>query len=174
MRKRIIAIIILGAVAAVAVSRYRWPEPPMAGFDPKNNRLSKEVKRILDEGDRFTVLSLDPMVRASDKETFHGFHVLGKTEIRTRKERRELLRALYKGIAGAKGWALGCFNPRHGIRSTLGGETVDLVICFECSGIRVYGKDSKESGGVLTSGSAAPTFNRTLERAGLPIAKPAH
>ena len=102
------------------------------------------------------------------KETFHDFAVLGRTEIYDQKQRAELLRALYKGIADSDGRVGACFNPRHGISASLAGETVDLVICFECLSIETYAKDEKP---VLTTSSPQPTFNHALKKAGLPIAK---
>jgi hypothetical protein len=129
----------------------------------------------MDAAERLTLFSLDPrepaLRRESDpppKETFHDYAVLGKTEIADKKERAELLRALYKGIADSDGSVASCFNPRHGINATLAGETVDLLICFECSSIRTFAKDG---GYVRTTSSPQPTFNRALQKAGLPVAK---
>jgi hypothetical protein len=60
-----------------------------------------------------------------------------------------------------------CFNPRHGISATRGDQKVDLVICFECRQTRIYFNDRKTSG-VTTTKSAQPTFDRSLEKAGIP------
>jgi hypothetical protein len=139
---------------------WRWfHRQPRNRFERPQNVLAVETKRILDTGERFVLLSLDPtrpVFRGEPatwalpvnrepppppppdptKEYFHEYVVLGKTEIRDQKQRAELLRALYKGIADWDGRAAACFIPRHGISATLAGETVDLVICFECSGMR--------------------------------------
>lgn len=152
----------------------RPPLPVAAGFDRSKNVLPRETRRVLDEGEPFILLSLDPMLdlfarmpTSRSNELFHNFPVLGKTEIKSRKERVELMRALYKGIRDSHGLVAACFHPRHGIRSTLDGQTVDLLICFECASIQVKAKNAK---GVLTSGSPQPTFDRALDRAGLPKA----
>jgi hypothetical protein len=129
----------------------------------------------LDSGEQFVLLSLDPKrpsPRHDDdppsKETFHGYAVLGEAVIHDQAIRKELLGALYKGVANSDGDQYACFYPRHGISATLAGEKVDLVICFECLSIDTYGKDKKI---VLTTGSPGQTFDKALERAGLPAAQ---
>ncbi len=143
-------------------------------FDPRRNALPPDAQKILDSGGRFVLLSLNPTpanistnTAGSAGETFHGYPVLGKTEIKDAKQRKELLRALYRGIADSDGSVAGCFNPRHGISATLENKTVELVICFECLSMTVYADGQS---GVLTTRSPLPTFNKALEEARLPVA----
>lgn len=138
------------------------------------NDLPAEIRSVLDAGEPFILLSLDPMdptLRSESDpppaETFHRFAVLGKKSITNPSERAELLRALDEGIAAADGVPAAClFSPRHGISATLKDETVDLVICFECLTIEVYARDKRT---IWTTRSPLPTFHRALERARLPI-----
>jgi BON domain-containing protein len=142
---------------------YRWPE----------------MKRVLNTGEHFVLLSLDPTppaFRKSNKplkETFHDYRVLGKTEIRDPDERKRLLRALYRATDDG-GVPAQCFNPRHGINARLGDDTVDLVICFECSELKAYGKNGVLVRGMTGTGSPLETFNFAIERAGLPLPRQAH
>lgn len=178
MRTKIIIIILVLAIAGAGVawlSSSRNPSPD--GFDRTQYSLPSEARKILDAGQRFILLSLDPMDPAlrsksapAPKETFHDYTVLGQTEIRDERQRADLLRALYKGIADSDGGIAPCFNPRHGISATLGDETVDLVICFECFSIETY-TGAGESGLTLTTGSPEATFNGALESARLPTAR---
>lgn len=178
------------ALAAIGVG-VTWllrPSGPRDWPGRAQNVLPADTRRVLDNGERFVLLSLEPYDREKatwalgtnamsppdptkksepPKKKFHDYVILGSVEIRDGKEREELLRALYKGIADSEGRVAACFNPRHGISATLAGETVDLVICFECLSIQTYAKNGK---GVLTTGSPLPTFNGALRRAGLPIA----
>ena len=62
----------------------------------------------------------------------------------------------------------GCFNPRHGIRLIGGGETTDLVICFECLQVQVF-VDGRRPGGFLTSASPQPAFDQVLLAAGIAL-----
>ncbi len=131
--------------------------------------------KVLDKGDRFFLLAIDPDSEfrlnpslPRPKEIFHDFGVLGKAEIKDMTQREALLKALYQGIAESDGMVAACFNPRHGISASLGDETVDLLICYECQSIRVYAKNGK---GVCTSSSPVGVFNQALVKAGLPLAK---
>lgn len=170
-RKLIIAgILALTVIAAVWIL---YPRLFPREFD---RRLSAKTMHVLDNGERFVLFSLDPKwlggvhknSKPIPKETFHDYAVLGKTEIKDKKEREELLRALYKGIADSPGTMTGCFEPRHGISATANGETVELVICFQCLSIGAYAKNQLN---VRTTPHALPTFNQALEKAGLPVAK---
>lgn len=171
----IVFVVILVLGASWLFVGDRLPRRSHPGFDPVRNTLPPETKKVLDEGEHFYLLSLHPRrlpvesdPSPSPRETFHGYAVLGKTEIQDRNARTELLRALYKGIGDSDGRVASCFNPRHGISATLAGEAVDLVICFECYSISTHAKHGR---GVLTTRSPQQTFDRTLERARLPLAK---
>lgn len=182
MRKKLIALgVCLGiAFLAVVVWVKSRPEPMREGYDPKQNGLSADTRKVLETGDRFILLSLEPThpgLRSESapppKETFHDYAVLGKTEILNPKDRTELLGALYQGIAESRGLIAACFNPRHGISAKLGDESVDLVICFECLSIQTYVGSSNgvlnRAANVFTANSPQPTFDRALKTARLPI-----
>ncbi len=163
---------ILLTIAAIGL-RWAWPPQPQRADRP-NNELSAEIKAVLDTGERFVLLTLDPTNPAGrdasnplPDDAFHDYRVLGRTEISDRKERAELLQALYQGVQESDGSVALCFSPRHGISATLAGETVDLVICFECLSMEVH---SKTKGGVLTTDYPRSTFNRVARRAGLTVA----
>ena len=186
MRKK---LIIAGIVTAVFASG-GWLS--LQRRLPPGKPLPKEVRSFLDTTETFSLLSLNPTKpvppeavatwamdsyppskraaitnaykSAATKETFHEYIVLGRADIRDAGQRRELLRALYKGIARSGGRMAACFNPRHGIHATRGGKTVDLLICFECSGIAVYADTET---GATTSNYPQPTFDSALQRAGV-------
>ena len=163
------------AVAVVAIWTIVRGHVSNPSFDPKKNIISVESRKVLDSGQRFLLLSLDPMSQfypaGSNTDTnkiFHGFSILGSAEIKDPVERAKLLKELYKGIANSDGMVAMCFNPRHGISASLGTNTVDLVICFECLQIAIY---SGHTNGLLTSRSPQKTFNQALVKAGIPVAK---
>jgi hypothetical protein len=151
-------------------------------FSPEKNVLTPEVEKVLNSAQQFTLLSLDPeylsdevKARLGPDALFHEFRILGKAEIRDAVERAALARALLAGIADSNGMAAGCFDPRHGVRVTLDGATVDIVICFECMHIETYLNDKHVlvNGFVdaLTSRLPRPLFNEALRKAGLPLAR---
>jgi hypothetical protein len=163
-----------------------FSEPWKTGdfFNPEKNVLPPEVEKILKSAKQFTLLSLDPAEISKEENerlgptaSFHGFRILGKTEIDEPAERATLVRALLAGIADANGQAYNCFDPRHGISATVDDDKVDLVICFEC--LQIYGylndKPIMVNGFVnlLTSRLPRPLFNEAVKKAGLPQG-PAH
>jgi hypothetical protein len=140
-----------------------------------DNKLPDKARAILAKADQVELYSLDPVnpVKKGEKG-FHDWKVLGKTALK-RDARKRVLAALEKGIAESKGEAAKCFQPRHGIRATDKGKTVDLVICFECLQVYVYyDKTEKRDQIVLTTRSPEPTLDKALKDAGVRLAeKPA-
>src|SRR5690606_26013570 len=71
-----------------------------------------------------------------EMESFHRYPVLGKIEVTDPEQRREIYMALHKGIDPSVDITL-CFQPRHGIRAVVDGQTTDYVICYECYQVRI-------------------------------------
>ncbi len=143
--------------------------PPAARGDDAA-RLPDKARAVLDKAESFEVWSLDAeREKDANKESFHGWKVLGKTAV-TGDARKELLDALNKGLAenatGAR-----CFVPRHGLRAVHDGVTVDLVICFECSWVHVYIDKAAMPDAKLAIGKTpAPAFDKVLKDAGVKLA----
>jgi len=163
MRKKLL----IGTLSMLAIAAIIWASLPTRS----GKMLHAETRRILEAGD-FELLSLYPYAiqdseRASlgDQEEFHYFRVLGKTKITDRAERQQLLAALYESIEDASSF-YSCFNPRHGIRATLGGETVDLVICFECLQMEVHSQRDKST---RITEAPAEKFTAALKKAGVTV-----
>jgi hypothetical protein len=95
----------------------------------RENKIPERAKMELEQADKFELLSLRPVVRGGD---FHGYQVLGKTEILDAETRKSLVSALENGAAENHGDAMLCFNPRHGIHVARHDKEMDFVICFEC------------------------------------------
>jgi hypothetical protein len=137
---------------------------------PAPSKLPERARAALEAPDHFELLSLDPAgPRDGHPDDFHGWKVLGRTPVEAAETRAELMAALEQGARENTGTAAGCFNPRHGIRATRGGQTADLVICFECFQVQVYAGDTRD-GGFLTTRSPQPVFDQVLRDAGLPLA----
>lgn len=101
-------------------------------------RLPEGAKAILEQVDQLEVWSLHPEPPEGQvAEKFHRCAVLGKTVVNNAEMRGKVIAAVHKGVAESQGVA-GCFKPRHGIRATRNGQTVDLVICFECLWMDVH------------------------------------
>jgi hypothetical protein len=125
------------------------------------------AKTILEQADEFELLSLDPRpLRKPPKGAFHGYNILGSTQVQDASTRRKLVTALEKGIAENGGTMMACFNPRHGIHVTRGKDYADFVICFECAQIQISGAVSGE---VLTTRTPQLIFNQVLMDAKIPL-----
>lgn len=158
----------LGAIAVIMLAICPWGcSRSNEVFATNRNELPGKIKTVLETSESFVLLSLDPSATPDTTEIFHDYKVLGKVDIKDKGERAEILQALHQGIADASGNVLGCFNPRHGISATLGGERVELVICFECLSMVVY---TKETNGLLTARAPENIFNKVLAKARVPIA----
>jgi len=144
---------------------------PLALAQEAPRRLPAEAQAILDKADSITLLSLDPEVdrgKKGEAQGFHGWHVLGQTTV-TKGDRKKLLDALAKGIADKDARPAKCFEPRHGIAASVGGKSVELVICFECSNVR--GHLGKKVFGLAISEKSKPAFDAILKAAKVPLPK---
>jgi hypothetical protein len=133
-----------------------------------HNEIPGSAKAALEKADQFELLSVDP---AQNKGNFHGFRVLGRTQVKDADTRKKLVAAFEKGVEENDGGAGMCFNPRHGIRVTYKSKVVEFVICFQCSHVDVYGDEKRDH--FLTTGSPQPVFDQVLREAGVPLPEPA-
>jgi hypothetical protein len=131
-----------------------------------------DSRQVLEGADQFILLSLDPkrLVDSQGVDAFHEYRIVGQTLISDPNRRAELIASLYDGIAEGDDLAR-CFDPHHGIRAVQGKSTLDLVICFLCSQMRVYFTDSNTTvcRGSDIAGQPAATFDRIVREAGVPL-----
>src|SRR5262245_65277714 len=101
----------------------------------KENQLPPKARAILEKAEAFELLSLDPSPESERPKEggYFGWKVLGKTTVKDADTRKRIVEALLKGIESSDGNGARCFDPRHGISAKHEGQTVDLVICFECA-----------------------------------------
>jgi hypothetical protein len=139
------------------------------------NKLPPAAQAILDRADQIELYSLEPnptaeQRKASKEKPLHGWLVLGKTKLEAAPTRKAVLDALAKGMAAPSRGAK-CFDPRHAIRATRGGKTVDLVICFECSWVHVHLGGKKDGPALTIASGTQPAFDKVLKAAGVPLAR---
>src|SRR5918993_1481937 len=158
MKKAVIVIIASVSICGTflfaahgSANRKPAPEQPRKAFPNDSYEVFTKSQQV-------TLYSLEPEKRIAGKELFHGYSVLGETEVSSQKLQSELKSSLVKAMAGAYGAA--CFNPRHGLRLLNGDKTVDIVICFECGTTVIYYGEAKGKGGVF--GTPARLYNRAL------------
>lgn len=134
-----------------------------------DNKLPESARKVLENATEFELYSIDFAHPDKEKTGFHDLKVVGKTTVKDADVRKKLVAEFVKGLDGTP-FPSKCFNPRHGIRATHDGKTVDLVICFECAQFDVYGTDGAEPKRLLIGKGPEPAFDKVLQDAG--VAKP--
>jgi hypothetical protein len=176
-RKIILALVSLASLVLLAIicfwiyAEFIWISP---GFDRSKNIISANIFNVLTNSENFTLYSIEGSDIGENKEwkgeVFHGFPVLGKTEIKNTANRLELVSSLGKSVKDSRGIVASCFMPRHGIRSIQGTNLVDVVICFKCLSIEIYTSSTNTiSKELLITSSAQSVFERAVKSANLPV-----
>src|SRR5262245_9650245 len=134
---------------------------------PNGGTIPATAAAALEKADQFELLAIDPKYQdEKPKDDFHGWRILGRTSIKDANTRKKLVAALKQGAAENDGMFANCFNPRHGIRVTHEGKTIDFLICFECMRVEIYA-DQMRDGDFLTARSPQPVFDEVLRQAGV-------
>ena len=147
-------------------------------ISPPKVYLPMELQNFLKNADTFTLFSIEPIPDYEHKSTntFLGYAIVGQLDIHSPSTKEKLIAALDDGIRdeyksvppGVEVAPPNCFNPRHGIRAKKGDETIELLICFECSQIQVSSNKGK-SWFFMTTKNPAGVFNSVLRKAGVPL-----
>ena len=128
---------------------------------------------LLAKADAIELISLDPEkeTRRPGAKEFRGVAVLGSTVVKDgpglEKLRREVSATVTLQASGHIGL---CFRPRHGLRLTVQGKTLDVGICFECSRLESY-LDGEQVAVLRFVSSAQSYFDGLLSVAKVPLAK---
>lgn len=156
------------AAATLAVSLF-------AGFghgeEERKNTLPEKVAEVLAKAETWELISLDPRFKENGK--LHGFDELGRTTVKDAETRKTLRAALEKGLA-EESQPSKCFDPRHAIRATFDGRTVEVLICFSCHHVYIYEPGKANAiARLTTSASPQAAFDQVLKDAKVPLPEPA-
>jgi hypothetical protein len=121
--------------------------------------LTGDARQILYDADSLIVYSLNPDDLAAGEPRFHDYVVRSSRTVDNADVRRRIASAVIAGVA-EEGDRAACFDPRHGVKATRGGASVDLLICFECSQVRAYRSDAQTS--AATSNAAKGLLDEAL------------
>ena len=172
-------IFLATVMAAIALGTAACSTPGMSTVAGLNipNGIPAGAQGVLAKPESMQLYALDPsspsMIEGNPayagSEKLHGYRVLGQTPVAAESQ-LTVLQQLYDGIDANEGEAaMWCFNPRHGLRISSQGVTVELVICFDCLQIRVHDAGGRET--VLTQRNAEPLFDQVLADARIPVAR---
>ena len=136
-------------------------------FKPPQN-IHGEVQNlfeIIESHNSIEFYTLEPSTKLDSGNSFHGFPVLDKKQLTEEKHVATIVNNLYESINKNEGLIAECFFPRHGLKIKNKNEEIDLVICFQCSHMRVYAKEETTvliEGGNKVFDQVARQLNMTL------------
>ena len=144
--------------------------PPM---EPSGDKMPADAAAALNEAPEWELFSLNPCIEEDpdDSSRFHGWKILGSTQITDVKTREKLMQSLEESVAANPGMVAACFAPRHGIRVKYKGQQHDFVICFECYHGTWFTDDIQREGYNPTD-APADAFNGVLKDAKVPLPEP--
>ena len=144
----------------------------LAACAPHHAVFSPAVEGVLNAPETVELLALHPLPHdappASRADDFYGYRVLGRAPLVDADARVELVEAVKDGVRGSDGTFAACFEPRHGLRFTRGTDTVELVICYECLALDVYGPGGAREHHTTISG-VQPRVDRLFAGVGLRV-----
>lgn len=156
--RRVVSAAIFAMIAGCGVA----PPPP---------KLPEEVLKALDSPSSITLYSIQPWGGPDLPEwNFHGHHQNGHVDLKPKQAKQAIAAlndALSKGVVGLESLCL--INPRHALRVISGGNTYDILICYECGQLELYKNDQPLpfSGSI---GSKPDALNRLLQQSAVPLA----
>ena len=129
--------------------------------------IATAIEKLGDAPSRIVLYSLNPSNNHSEDlntdAVFHGYDILGRSDISDRAEQQRLLVALARGAREKKDAVIGlCFIPRHGLHIERDGLSIDFTICFHCLQVEARGFDN--IGSFPITKSPEPTFDESIQR----------
>jgi uncharacterized protein len=101
--------------------------------------------------------------------TFLGWPVIGKVAITDAKQVRELVQPFVAAsdcFDGAPCPRPMCFQPRHAIRVSHAGKSIELLICFECRQVKGQGIED-----FMVGGAPEAAFDQVLRKSGVALSR---
>jgi hypothetical protein len=120
---------------------------------------------------RIEVLSLRPVLPFDGEvvnSSFHYWPILGRVTV-TDPDQIEALRTplLQDLTARNPNDAIAmCFNPRHGLIISTAQSSLEVVVCYECRGTKLF-VGEKQLEGVQPTGAAEHDLNALIDSAGI-------
>ncbi len=138
-----------------------------------SQQLQPPENVVLERADHAELYSLDPYPTDTHQpkkpgSEFHGYRILGRSTLSS-DERARLIQATRDALDSGNGQAALCFNPHHGLTISAQGDSVDLVICFECQQMKLTHGGTEDT--LLIGQEGEAEFDDALRRHGLVKAK---
>ena len=127
------------------------------------------VSELFYEADSVELLSLIPDDQSpSEMKKFHGYPILGSVTLTDKQHLGKMAQELDRAVETNDSFGVRCFWPRHGLRGTVDGKSVELLICFQCHKLNVYVK-GEYTQTIEMDSRVKPIFDAPLVDAGIEI-----
>ncbi len=143
------------------------PVTPLTSAQEKelDATLPPKIREVLERAEVLHVLGL-----SSEDKAGIGWYPDVRAELRIGRERSELLKSFFFDASAGPNPSASCFIPRHGLKATHKGKTVEVIICYQCHLFSVEGDFGEYHGGVYKDGAAAyALFENILLNEGEPF-----
>lgn len=117
------------------------------------NRFSAATQAVLDSAEEVELLSISP--DGTDPEGFHNWPITKTVKVTDPGTIRALIAAIANGVKESDGRPSACFEPRHGLRIKFGQQSVEMVICYECTTLIAYLDGERDENVRATTNSSA-------------------
>jgi hypothetical protein len=146
-------------------------------------RVARLLETAMKQASEMTLYSIAPDSRYDVREsgmkviTLTGWEgsawtITGEKTLRAQTDIAALASSLRENVEQANSGPASCFRPRHALRFQRNGETITLLVCFECLQCDIDGFKEAGTRPWLTlsfSPTAVRTWNEIFTRAGLTI-----
>ncbi|MEM1449359.1 MAG: hypothetical protein AAGI22_09600 [Planctomycetota bacterium] len=165
----------LAAYAALAACSSGAGGEVQAGEPPEPLFLIPDRETgIFQEAEIWTLFATNPSTpkeEVIEEQSFRGYAVLGRANLSDPAAKRELVESFNAGLFERDGVVPGCFMPRHALRAETESGRAELLICYQCRRIWIFGDGEKRVDAKLTTDRPVVTFDRIFEAHGLTIAR---
>ena len=161
------SLLVLGGILAFVFAE-RHLRLTIEETERPSKSVPSMIEKILIDPVSVEVFSLD-FKNSAGGEFLYGHHVLGKTLVKDSRNSTRIAGFFKQAIErGSYTWA--CFEPRHALRVIRNGETLDVILCFECRNFHWY-VNGESQGELPIHPGLEVTLDYVLRRAGVPIEK---
>ena len=101
---------------------------------------------IFQEAEIWTLFATNPSTpkeEVIEEQSFRGYAVLGRANLSDPAAKRELVESFNAGLFERDGVVPGCFMPRHALRAETESGRAELLICYQCRRIWIFGDGEK-------------------------------
>ncbi len=143
---------------------------------PWGGGLRGDARRVMEAPDSVELVAVVPPHevegrREGERPELRGQIALARATMASADERKRVSDVLIDAV-DSNGSPAACFDPHHAATLKRGDKQVDVVICYQCSQMYVYGPGSSDEVHLAIDGAREPAMNAVFAAHQLPTTKP--